>query len=184
MFTQNKDITYNENGTCVSKTTYGNGQIVTKYYNKYDKLVKVTSTSGSTETTLLAYLYSDEDVAATVTDPFDTSLKVSESSPLRVEINDGVRTTYTYDNSGQLKQASNDKMDVQITEVDEYGRTQQLLVTENSSVSATNYVYQNNVDDTIKEEHTGTSSTRLYSTTYSTDATSIGNKGSTRHIWT
>ena len=170
VFTQNKDITYNENGTCVSKTTYGNGQVVTKYYNKYDKLVKVTSTSGSTETTLLAYLYSDEDVAATVTDPFDSSLKVSESSPLRVEINDGVRTTYTYDNSGQLKQASNDKMDVQITEVDEYGRTQQLLVTENSSVSATNYVYQNNVDDTIKEEHTGTSSTRLYSTTYSTDA--------------
>ena len=171
VFTQNKDITYNENGTCVSKTTYGNGQIITKYYNKYNKLVKVTSTSGSTATTLLAYLYSDEDVAATVTDPFDSSLKVSESSPLRVEINDGVRTTYTYDNCGQLVKTANNIVTIEKPKFDDYGRVKIYTASVNGvAVENTSYIYRNNVDANLQQELSYSYNSAEYSSVYERDA--------------
>ncbi len=170
LFAHNKVITYNEDGSCVRKTTYGNGHIVTKYYNKYDKLVKVTSTSGSTETTLLAYIYSDDDVATTVTDPFDTSLKVSESSPLRVEISDGVRTTYTYDNCGQLVKTTNSSVTVENTETDDFNRVKQHKVSvDGSALATTTYTYENNVDQTLKREITKSGGGSMFNTSYERD---------------
>ena len=117
VFTQNKDITYNENGTCVSKTTYGNGQIITKYYNKYNKLAMVTSTELGKTTTLLVYLYNDNNtdekplldengnprsdsegkpLTEKITDPFDTALVCSENSPLRTIIDGYSRHRFAY----------------------------------------------------------------------------------------
>ncbi len=168
VFTQNKVITYNENGTCVSKTTYGNGQIVTKYYNKYDKLVKVTSTSGSTETTLLAYLYSDGEVANNVTNPSDSSLLVSEVSPLRVVINNGKRTTYTYDDCGQVVKITSPKVTIENTEKDDFGRVKKRRVGTNSMYANTSYTYETNVDNTLAEEET-TNGSNGYKTIYLRD---------------
>ena len=169
-FSHKKDITYNEDGSCISKTTYGNDQVITKYYDKYDRLVKVTNTVGSKENVILAYLYSDEEVATTVTDPFDTSLKVSESSPLRVEISDGVRTTYTYDNSGQLVKTTNSSVTVENTEMDDFNRVKQHKVTvDGSTLATTTYTYENNVDQTLKREITQSGGGSMFNTSYERD---------------
>ncbi len=169
-FSHKKDITYNEDGSCISKTTYGNDQVITKYYDKYDRLVKVTNTVGSKENVILAYLYSDEEVATTVTDPFDTSLKVSESSPLRVEISDGARTTYTYDNCGQIVKTTNSSVTVENTETDDFNRVKQHKVTvDGSTLATTTYTYENNVDQTLKREITQSGGGSMFNTSYERD---------------
>ena len=169
-FSHDKHITYNEDGSCKSKTMYGNDQVTTKYYDKYDRLVKVTETVGGKENVILAYIYSDEEVANSVTDPFDPSLKVSESSPLRVEISDGVRTTYTYDNSGQLVKTTNSSVTVENTEMDDFNRVKQHKVSvEGAALATTTYTYENNVDQTLKREITQSGSGSMFNTSYERD---------------
>lgn len=169
-FSHDKNITYNEDGSCISKTTYGNGQIVTKYYDKYDRLVKITETVGGKENVLLAYIYSDEEVASNVTAPFDTSLKVSESSQLRAVISDGVRTTYTYDNSGQLVKTTNSSVTVENTEKDDFNRVKQHKVSvEGAALATTTYTYENNADQTLKREITQSGGGSMFNTSYERD---------------
>ncbi len=169
-FSHDKNITYNEDGSCKSKTTYGNDQVTTKYYDKYDRLVKITETVGSRENVILAYLYSDEEVATNVTDPFDTSLKVSESSQLRVVISDGVRTTYTYDNSGQLVKTTNSSVTVENTEMDDFNRVKQHKVSvDGAALATTTYTYENNVDQTLKREITQSGGGSMFNTSFERD---------------
>ena len=169
-FSHDKKITYNDDGSCMSKTTYGNDQVTSKYYDKYDRLVKITETVGSRENVILAYIYSDEEVATNVTDPFDTSLKVSESSLLRAVISDGVRTTYTYDNSGQLVKTTNSSVTVENTEMDDFNRVKQHKVSvEGAALATTTYTYENNVDQTLKREITQSGGGSMFNTSYERD---------------
>ena len=169
-FSHDKNITYNEDGSCMSKTTYGNDQVTSKYYDKYDRLVKITETVGGRENVLLAYIYSDEEVETNVSDPFDTSLKVSESSPLRVEISDGVRTTYTYDNCGQVVKTTNSSVTVENTEMDDFNRVKQHKVSvEGAALATTTYTYENNADQTLKREITQSGGGSMFNTSYERD---------------
>ena len=104
-----KVITYNPSGTTQSVTTYGNGQKIKKYYDKYDRLIKASSVSGTSETVLVKYIYSDKEVASTVTEPTDSSLVISANSKLRVVIDTvaNTRTVYTYDAFGNLSKTQN-----------------------------------------------------------------------------
>ena len=169
-FSHDKKITYNDDGSCMSKTTYGNDQVTSKYYDKYDRLVKITETVGGRENVLLAYIYSDEEVETNVSDPFDTSLKVSESSPLRVEISDGVRTTYTYDNCGQVVKTTNSSVTVENTEMDDFNRVKQHKVSvEGAALATTTYTYENNADQTLKREITQSGGGSMFNTSYERD---------------
>ena len=169
-FSHDKNITYNEDGSCKSKTTYGNDQVTTKYYDKYDRLVKITETVGSRENVILAYIYSDEEVAKNVTDPFDTSLKVSESSLLRLVISDGQHTTYTYDNCGQLVKTTSSSVTVENTETDDFNRVKQHKVSvEGAALATTTYTYENNADQTLKREITQSGGGSMFNTSYERD---------------
>ena len=191
VFTQNKDVTYNENGTCVSKTTYGNGQIVTKYYNKYDKLVMVTSTESGKTTTLLVYLYNDNDtdekplldasgkpckdsagnpLTEKITDPFDTALVCSENSPLRTIIDGNSRHRCTYTSADEPASITADKVGVKIEVRDKFGRVTNKVVFSNlTSLSTTMYSYENNVDNTLAQETTISTNEIVYSAIYTRD---------------
>lgn len=98
-----KETTYNLSGTTQSVTTYGNGQIIKKYYDKYDRLIKISSIVGGAETDIASFIYSDEAVYD-ITDPEDSSLSISASSKLRCIVDHiiGRTTEYEYDEQGNI----------------------------------------------------------------------------------
>ena len=148
-----KVITYNPSGTTQSVTTYGNGQKIKKYYDKYDRLIKASSVSGTSETVLVKYIYSDKEVASTVTEPTDSSLVISANSQLRVVIDSiaGTRTVYTYDQFGQVVQTSNSKIAKTISK-DSYGRASSAKATISSDELTNNYTYKNFYSDELASE--------------------------------
>ncbi|MBQ8872423.1 MAG: RHS repeat-associated core domain-containing protein [Clostridia bacterium] len=147
-----KVITYNASGTTQSVTTYGNGQKIKKYYDKYDRLIKVSDCT-NTETVLVKYIYSDNEVAGTVTEPTDSSLAISANSQLRVVIDSiaGTRTVYTYDQFGQVVQTSNSKIAKTISK-DSYGRASSAKATISSDELTNNYTYKNFYSDELASE--------------------------------
>ena len=96
-------IIYGNSGTTQSETTYGNGQKVKKYYDKFDRLIKVSDDTGD-ETVLVQYIYNDEEIDSENFDAATFSPTVSANSPLRVVVDRFADTTtwYTYDQFGQL----------------------------------------------------------------------------------
>ncbi|MBR7177764.1 MAG: hypothetical protein IKD26_06100 [Clostridia bacterium] len=98
-----KEITYDSSGTTQSVTTYGNGQVIKKYYDKYDRLIKISSIVGGAETDIASFIYSDEAVYD-ITDPEDSSLSISASSKLRCIVDHiiGRTTEYEYDEQGNI----------------------------------------------------------------------------------
>jgi len=168
-----KVITYNANGTTQSVTTYGNGQKIKKYYDKYDRLIKVSSVSGTSETALVKYIYSDNEVASTVTEPTDSSLAISANSKLRVVIDSvaNTRTVYTYDAFGKLTQTQNSSF-ATLQTFDEYERVaSHSCLVDNGIASINSIAYASNVDNTVTQEsiNIGTSSVQPVTTTYSMD---------------
>ena len=145
-----KVITYNASGTTQSVTTYGNGQKIKKYYDKYDRLIKASSVSGSSETVLVKYIYSDKEVASTVTEPTDSSLAISANSKLRVVIDSvaNTRTVYTYDAFGNVSKTQNANITVTQTK-DDYDRVVEVEQALSGSTVNNQYVYASAVDDTV-----------------------------------
>ena len=145
-----KVITYNPSGTTQSVTTYGNGQKIKKYYDKYDRLIKASSVSGTSETVLVKYIYSDKEVASTVTEPTDSSLVISANSKLRVVIDTvaNTRTVYTYDAFGNLSKTQNANITVTQTK-GAYSRVVEVEQALSGSTVKNQYVYASAMDDTV-----------------------------------
>ena len=168
-----KVITYNPSGTTQSVTTYGNGQKIKKYYDKYDRLIKASSVSGTSETVLVKYIYSDNEVASTVTEPTDSSLAISANSKLRVVIDTvaNTRTVYTYDAFGKLTQTQNSSF-ATLQTFDEYERvTSHYCLVDNGIASMNSFTYASNVDDTVTQESVriASSSVQPIATSYTKD---------------
>ncbi|MBQ8772337.1 MAG: RHS repeat-associated core domain-containing protein [Clostridia bacterium] len=168
-----KVITYNPSGTTQSVTTYGNGQKIKKYYDKYDRLIKASSVSGTSETVLVKYIYSDKEVASTVTEPTDSSLAISANSKLRVLIDSvaNTRTVYTYDAFGKLTQTQNSSF-ATLQTFDEYERvTSHYCLVDNGIASMNSFTFASNVDDTVTQESVriASSSVQPIATSYTKD---------------
>ncbi|MBQ2711504.1 MAG: RHS repeat protein, partial [Clostridia bacterium] len=168
-----KEITYDSSGTTQSVTTYGNGQVIKKYYDKYDRLIKIASVSGTRETALAKYIYSDNEVASSVTEPTDSSLSISANSKLRVVIDTvaNTKTSYVYDATGQAYAANNEQVNVSL-EKDGYCRVSK-TVEEFEDYKITNHrdFKNTNTDELVEErvaaEKNGVAS--IITTTYTTD---------------
>ena len=162
-----KEIIYNANGCTQSETTYGNGQKIKKYYDKFDRLIKVSDVT-TDETALVQYLYSDDEISQTGFDP-DASFAASIASPLRVVVDHAAGTTtwYTYDEFGQVKKVQNQQITTTQTK-DEFNRIK-IVAHSFGGNFATNYTYASPTDDTLVAESTGGEIPIPISTTYVRD---------------
>ena len=162
-----KEIIYNANGSTQSETTYGNGQKVKKYYDRYDRLIKVSDVTGN-ETVLVQYFYNDTEIDKSTFDPATFSPTVSANSPLRVVVDHSAGTTtwYTYDEVGQVKKVQNNKITTTQT-LDEFNRVK-IVAHSFGGNFATNYTYASPTDDTLVAESVGGEITPI-STTYTRD---------------
>ena len=162
-----KEIIYNANGCTQSETTYGNGQKIKKYYDRYDRLIKVSDVT-TDETALVQYLYSDDEISQTGFDP-DASFAASIASPLRVVVDHAAGTTtwYTYDEFGQVKKVQNQQITTTQTK-DEFNRIK-IVAHSFGGNFATNYTYASPTDDTLVAESTGGEIPIPISTTYVRD---------------
>lgn len=147
-----KEIIYGPSNTH-SVTTYGNGFKLKKYYDKYNRLIKVTDVTNN-ETQICAYIYSDSDVADEVVDPTDSSLTISANSKLYVEIDNVVstRTNYIYDEFGELKEKKKGDIREFFGSRDRFNRPiSEYFI--NGSVSVRKGItYENKNSDIIKHE--------------------------------
>ena len=136
-----------------SVTTYGNGFKLKKYYDKYNRLIKVTDVTNN-ETQICAYIYSDSDVADEVVDPTDSSLTISANSKLYVEIDNvaSTRTNYIYDEFGELKEKKKGDIREFFGSRDRFNRPiSEYFI--NGSVSVRKGItYENKNSDVIKHE--------------------------------
>lgn len=165
-----KAITYNQDGTTQSVTTYGNGQVINKYYDKYNRLIKVSEGVGGTNV-LVKYIYSDEEVATDITEPTDNRLVISGSSKLRVVIDatTNTRTVYSYDSLGQLCKVQNQNITTTQTldNHDRVARVQQSLGSGGNM--ETIYQYVSATNNNLASETTNWDMPGTISTTYTRD---------------
>ena len=171
----NKNMVFNVDGTMTSETTYGNGQRVKKYYDQYDRLIKITqievgSDNTETETVVEAYLYSDMPLPnGNITDPESSLLQRSSASLLRAAYSPSGTLSYTYDELGQLKKVAKGSFTVETTAYDAYGRPTTVQRTGLTAGTSNSVVYENAASDIIKSE-TATSTAGAIEGTYSYDA--------------
>ena len=164
-----KEITYNADGSTQSVTTYGNGQKIKKYYDRYDRLIKVSDVS-SGELVLVQYIYNDTEIDKSTFNVATFTPTVSANSPLRVVVDycAGTTTWYTYDEFGQVKKTQSQKLTTTQT-LDEFGRVASVGLSFGSNM-ATYYAYASPTDDTLVSEITIWDIPGEISTTYSRDA--------------
>ena len=163
----NKNITYNTDGTMIIETTYGNGQKVKKYYDKYGRLIKIsTINSNNEESTIEAYMYSDAEFTEEITDPESPMLQRSAASMLRAvwSASSGY-TTYVYDELGRLKKLDKGSFAIETTAMDMYGRPTSNVRSGTSFETVTNSMtYKNAVTDVITNETTSSNCGTINST--------------------
>ncbi len=147
-----KTTTYNSYGTTQVVTEYANGAKIKAYYDKYNRLIRVTDVT-STETEICAYIYSDEEVADSVVDPMDGSLKISASSKLYafIDTTAGKRTNYVYDEYGNLKETQTG--DIKNTLIrDDLNRPERSIFYGPTSALQREVVYENDKTNRIASE--------------------------------
>ena len=149
-----KQITYNSNGTTQSVTTYGNGQVIKKYYDKFDRLIKVSDVTSS-ELVLVQYIYNDTEIDKTTFDPATFSPTVSANSPLRAVVDHVADTItwYAYDEFGRVYNTSSSALSV-YQGYDEYGRLIRCeTATDETDIYVVNTItHVSPVDDNITSE--------------------------------
>ena len=148
-----KEITYSTLST-KTLTIYANGVKIKKYYDKYNRLIKVIEVaSDETETQICAYLYSDSEVDATVVLPEDSSLNINANSKLRVFVDNlaNTRTEYIYDEYGNLKSKQTGDIKESIYK-DEYERISNSSFNDGTSIISQNIFFENNYSDKIQHE--------------------------------
>ena len=165
-----KTVTHSSNGSYFTQSTYANGQIIRKYYDKYDRLIKLSE--GISEHVLATFIYSDEEVLSTVTEPTDPSLSISSSSKLRVVIDTSTSTTnritYTYDDFGRVSKVEDNNMTITPT-MDNFNRVEKVECDLDSDTIETTYVYTSTADDSLQSEWTKLNSLGKISTSYTKD---------------
>ena len=147
-----KTTTYNSYGTTQVVTEYANGAKIKAYYDKYNRLIRVTDVT-STEAEICAYIYSDEEVADSVVDPMDGSLKISASSKLYAFIDTaaGKRTNYVYDEYGNLKETQTGTIKNTLIR-DDFNRPERSIFYGPTSALQREVVYENDKTDRIASE--------------------------------
>ena len=160
---------YNQGGTTDIITVYGNGQKIKKYYDKYNRLIKVSDVT-TAEQVKCQYIYSDTEIDTSLSDPTTASVSVSTKSQLRVVVDHmaGTNTWYTYDSSGQLIKTSNSKLTTSVTK-DSCNRTNTISQQCEGTTTTTTYTYASQTDDTLQSEQTTVGQNRI-TTNYIRDA--------------
>ena len=165
-----KTVTHSSNGSYFTQSTYANGQVIRKFYDKYDRLIKLSE--GVNGPVLAKFIYSDKDVPSTVTEPTDQSLSISGSSKLRVVIDTSTsatnRTTYTYDDFGRVSKVEDSNMTITPT-MDNFNRVEKVECNVGLAIIETNYEYASNTDDSLLREEIPLNSTSNISTSYTHD---------------
>ena len=163
-----KEITYNANGSTQSVTTYGNGQKIKKYYDRYDRLIKVSDVS-SGELALVQYIYNDTEIDKSTFNVATFTPTVSANSPLRVVVDRFADTTwYTYDQFGQLEKTEKQNLITTQTQ-DDFNRVASIGVSFGGENMSTTYTYASPTDDTLVAEETLWNMPGEISTTYTRD---------------
>ncbi|MBQ3066984.1 MAG: hypothetical protein IJD18_03040, partial [Clostridia bacterium] len=165
-----KEIAYNADGSTQSVTTYGNGQKVKKYYDRLDRLVKVSDVTED-ETVIVQYVYSDEEIDKESFDPATFSPTTSANSPLRVVVDHvaGITTWYTYDELGQVCATENSTLSVSL-ERDDYNRLADVTMQISEQTVKGRYVYQDFQSNKLQQEwQQVVDVTPRMETTYTTD---------------
>lgn len=170
-YSLSKNSEYLTDGTRVTRTTFPNGTSAKNYYDKYDRLVKVSQIEGTTENILLVYIYSDYEIADTIVNPFDESLVNTANSLLRAVINNGTRTNYTYDVYGNVQTVQNPLFTYAVIERDANLRvTKSKIIPGRLHNIETTYHYKNFAEENIVAETTvDTNSNISFQTNYTVD---------------
>jgi|GEM_PF-1944526 len=149
-----KEITYNADGSTQSVTTYGNGQKIKKYYDRYDRLVRVSDSTGL-QVELVDYIYNDTEIDKGTFDLATFYPTVSANSPLRAVVDHVAETItwYTYDEFGRIYDTSSSALTTH-QRYDQYGRVALCeTATDQTDIYVVNTVsHVGPVDDTIASE--------------------------------
>ena len=165
-----KAYTYNSDGSLITVTTFGNGYKHKKQYDRFERLINESDVTDG-ETLLCSYIYSDEVVDDTITDPQDTSLKISSRSKLRAVIDNtiGRRTNYIYNVVGMLVETRNSVLTTEIEDLDFYGRTTGVSTTASGIKVSHNYEYSGFIDEELDSEAITSGENTLVEVEYTRD---------------
>ncbi len=176
-----KNFVYNSDGTSYADSVLPNGYTERKTYDKYGRLVKVSSVSGGVVSDKLIHIYSDYtlDGNVSVNDPFDVSLAVSSASLLRksIDLQSGRTTYYAYDVYGEVadKQVKLNSTGEQtyrsrVKTTDAFGRVKEKETYVNEvNISENAYNYENKADGRITSERATFFTNSHYTTQYAYD---------------
>ena len=154
-----KTTTYGS-GATQTLIQYANGANIKKYYDKYNRLIKVTELTIDSEgtitaeTQLCAYLYHNKEVAVEIVDPEDARLSRNSDSQLRTFIDSaaGTRTKYYYDEYGKLKSIWTDSTRELVAEKDAYNRTTTATFIDGEDTIKNHFTYKNIRSNEIESE--------------------------------
>lgn len=103
-FQWNKETILNGDGTTHKTFSYGNGQSLKKYYDKFGRVVTEAKLIEDNESVVCHYLYSDKEIGETIMSPTNPALQISANSKLRrvVDLENNIVYNYTYDDKGNV----------------------------------------------------------------------------------
>ena len=152
-----KSIYYATDGTTSTTTYWANGATFVKTYDKYNRLIKVMLGENSSPSTIVAYIYSDNEVDDTVTDPQHSSLAISATSKLRKVVdyttNPTTVQTYVYNNLGELESVQSGALTQTVEQKDFANRPTRVSRKFNNVQCMVNtYTYRDIVSNALQSE--------------------------------
>ena len=152
-----KSIYYATDGTTSTTTYWANGATFVKTYDKYNRLIKVMLGENSSPSTIVAYIYSDNEVDDTVTDPQHSSLAISATSKLRKVVdyttNPTTVQTYVYNNLGEVESVQSGALTQTVEQKDFANRPTRVSRKFNNVQSMVNtYTYRDIVSNALQSE--------------------------------
>ena len=152
-----KSIYYAADGTTSTTTNWANGATFVKTYDKYNRLIKVMLGENSSPSTIVAYIYSDNEVDDTVTDPQHSSLAISATSKLRKVVdyttNPTTVQTYVYNNLGEVESVQSGALTQTVEQKDFANRPTRVSRKFNNVQCMVNtYTYRDIVSNALQSE--------------------------------
>ena len=147
-----KATTYSTNGSYSTQLTYANGYTVKHYFDKYDRLVRISSVTSTGESPLATYIYADNAVASGAITP---NYSATSISLLRKAIDNctSLVYNYTYNEDKICTKVETSNLTKNLT-YDAQGRVYQKQVEVGSSTITAAHSFENDFSSVLSSETT------------------------------
>ena len=145
-----KTTTYSTDGSYNTQLTYANGYTVKQCYDKYDRLVRISSVTVTNESPLATFIYADASVSSNTTEPNYTA---TSNSLLRKSIDSctNIVYNYSYNNDRICTQVDSSAFTTDFT-YDAQGRVCQKQVDVGATTVTTVRYFENDFSSVVSSE--------------------------------